>query len=225
MAEIAICNPKFLSRLDEISDELLSKIKDCDVERYHTYRKPEDMKRGEEFCSIGYLEECMKRDKLVGAPDRYYGCPIAKMSSVDPHIWDDYKQRVKYDFAQELGAHTSALLTYYPPGGYVGWHTNYDANAYQILFTWSDGLGYFRYWDNDLKQIVHIQDVAGWQCRHYYFGSEKEPENLCWHSAFSRGERITLAYKFVNNGIANGDTKDQQAQLMRDMLIEEIENS
>jgi hypothetical protein len=142
----------------------------------------------------------------------------------EPEEWEPFKQKVKFDFAKEIGAHTSALLTYYSPGGYVGWHTNWDANAYQVLFTWSDGNGYFRYWDNKKNEIVHIPDVKGWQCRHYYFGSHKEPENLCWHSAYAGGERITLAYKFVNSGVANNDTKDRQAKLMRDMLIEEIES-
>lgn len=223
MTEVVIRNPQFMDRLNEISDEFFTH-KDYDNKKYWTYRIEEDIDQGEYFCSREYLEECLQRDQLVGAPDRYFGQPIAKMCNAEPEEWEPYKQKVKFDFAQEIGAHTSALLTYYPPGGYVGWHTNFDANAYQILFTWSDGNGYFRYYDKEKDEIITLPDVKGWQCRHYYFGSEKEPKNLCWHSAYAGGERITLAYKFVNNGVANGDTKDQQAKLMRDMLIEEIES-
>lgn len=223
MAEVVIRNQEFLDRLNSISDEMMS-TPDYDQRKYWTYHDEDGIMAGTKYCEREYLDECLSRDQLVGAPDKYFGSPIAKMCKADPEVWSDYKQRIKYDFAKELGAHTSALLTYYAPGGYVGWHTNYDANAYQILFTWSDGNGFFRYLDNKTGEIITIPDVKGWQCRHYYFGSDKEPENLCWHSAYAGGERITLAYKFVNNGIANGDTKDRSAQMMRDMLIEEIES-
>ena len=67
-----------------------------------------------------------------------------------------------------------------------------------------------------------IQDVPGWQCRHYYFGPEDEPHNHCWHSAYAGDERITLAYKFVGHG--ENDPRDAQARHLRDMLIEEIES-
>lgn len=223
MTEVVIRNKDFMDRLNQISDEFFSHT-DYANEKYWTYRIKEEIPMGEHFCSREYLEECLARDELVGAPDRYFGQPIAQMVREEPEEWSSFKQAVKFDFAKEIGAHTSALLTYYAPGGYVGWHTNWDANAYQVLFTWSDGKGYFRYYDKENDEIITLPDVKGWQCRHYYFGSDKEPENLCWHSAYAGGERITLAYKFVNNGIANGDTKDTQAKLMRDMLIEEIES-
>lgn len=223
MAEIVIRNQEFLDRLNSISDEMLS-TPDYDHKKHWTFHDEDGIMAGTKYCEREYLDECLSSDKLIGAPVKYFGSPIAKMCKEDPEVWSDYKQRVKYDFAKELGAHTSALLTYYAPGGYVGWHTNYDANAYQILFTWSDGNGFFRYLDNETGEMVTIPDVKGWQCRHYYFGSDKEPENLCWHSAYAGGERITLAYKFVNNGVANGDAKDRSAQMMRDMLIEEIES-
>ena len=95
-------------------------------------------------------------------PDRYFAQPIAKMVREDKETWGDFMQKVKYDFASELGAHTSALLSYYPPGGFVGWHTNYDANAYQVLFTWSEtGEGFFEYYDKQKDEIIKIDDVPG----------------------------------------------------------------
>ena len=101
-------------------------------------------------------------------------------------------------------------------------NTNADATAYQVLFTWSTGNGYFRYYDKANDKIVTIQDVAGWQARHYYFGPENEPENHCWHSAYAGDNRITLAYKFPGHG--KHDPRDQQARDLRDLLIEEIES-
>ena len=224
MSEVSIRNKEFLSVLNSFSDEMLSKPSYND-EKYWSYFNREDIYKGKEYTSREYLDECLSRyPQLVGAPDRFFAQAISKMVRIDPDMWGDFMQKVKYDFAAEIGAHTSALLSYYPPGGYVGWHTNYNANAYQVLFTWSEtGDGYFQYYDKKTDKIVRIQDVAGWQCRHYYFGAREEEDLHCWHSAYAGCQRITLAYKFVNGGSVN-NPEDAQARAMRDMLIDEIES-
>ena len=222
MSEITIRNKELLKTLDGFVEDFFSR-EGYDDPKYHVYSEPEDMTNGEYFCSEEYLKECMSRDKLVGVPDRHFAQPISKMVRAEPEKWKDYMHRVKYDFAADIGAHTSALLSFYPTGGFVGWHTNYDATAYQILFTWSkSGNGYFRYLDKETGEIVTIQDKAGWQARHFYFGPEDEPENHCWHAAYAGEERITLAYKFC--GYGKNDPRDQQARDLRDLLIEDIEN-
>jgi hypothetical protein len=227
MAEITIRNKELLKVLDGFVEDLYN-TEGYDDEKYHVYSSEEDKLLGEYYCSDEFLEKCIERWKtegdLIGAPDRHFAQPIAKMVRADMDKWGDYMQRVKYDFASELGAHTSALLSFYPPGGFVGWHTNWDANAYQVLFTWSKtGDGYFRYRDNETGKIVTEYDKAGWQARHYYFGNKHEEDLHCWHSAYAGCERITLAYKFVNGGDVN-NPEDKSARALRDMLIEEIES-
>jgi len=225
MTEVVIRNKELLETLNSFSDEMLSKPSYND-EKYWTYHEPEDVHKGEYYTSREYLEDCLSRgrDGLVGPPDRYFAQPISKMVREDEDMWGGFMQKVKYDFAAHLGAHTSALLSYYPPGGFVGWHTNFDANAYQVLFTWSEtGEGFFEYYDKQNDKIVKIPDVPGWQCRHYYFGAGHEEDLHCWHAAYAECQRITLAYKFVNNGSVD-NPEDAQARQMRDMLIEEIEN-
>tara|TARA_R110002096_G_scaffold69149_1_gene166338 strand:- start:19058 stop:19732 length:675 start_codon:yes stop_codon:yes gene_type:complete len=223
MAEITIRNKELLATLDGFVEEMFSKSTYNDPSCY-TYRTEADMELGEYFCSQEYLDECLARSpELVGPPDRYFAIPIAALVRKHPDDWKDYMQKVKYDFAADLGAHTSALLSYYPPKGFVGWHTNYDANAYQVLFTWSkDGNGFFRYRNAD-GTITTEQDKPGWQARHYYFGAENEPDDHLWHSAYAGCERITLAYKFVNGDKSDID-KDRGARLVRDLLIEDIES-
>ena len=221
MTEVVIRNKEVLKTLERFSDEFFS-VDGYDNEMYQAYSCEEDKSKGEYYCSEEFLKECLEGE-LIGAPHRHYAQPITKMVRVHPEIWTEYQTKVKYDFAAEIGAHTSALLSYYPPGGFVCWHTNYDASAYQVLFTWSDGNGYFRYYDKEQDKVVHIPDVKGWQCRHYYFAPENEPENLCWHAAYSGGERITLAYKFC--GYGKNDPRDSQARELRDMLIEDIESA
>jgi hypothetical protein len=219
MTEVVIRNQELLDTLNSFVEEFYSR---------EGHQRPDmwmsdEGDQGEYYTGEVYLrQDCLKRKIPIGAPEKHLGQPIKNMVRIDPS-WADYMQRVKYDFASQLGAHTSALLNFYPPGGYVGWHTNWDANAYQILFTWSlDGNGYFRYYDKFKDEIVTIPDVPGWQCRHFYFGALEEPEHHCWHSAYTDCDRITLAYKFVNGTKANVE-KDRQAVYLRDMLIEEIE--
>jgi len=222
MSEVTIRNAELLEILNGFSQEMLSKPSYND-EKYWTFHEWQDIGKGEYYCSRDYLDDCLSREGLIGPPDRYFAQPISKMVREDKEMWEGFMQRVKYDFAAELGAHTSALLSYYPPGGFVGWHTNYDANAYQVLFTWSEtGDGYFRYYDKQKDEIVTIQDVPGWQCRHFYFGAEQEEDLHCWHSAYAGCQRITLAYKFVNNGSIN-NPEDAMARALRDSLIEDIE--
>jgi hypothetical protein len=220
MSEVTIRNKELLKTLDSFVEDFFSR--DYSSTDYQVYSSEEDKTNGEYFCSKDYLTECLSRDTLVGVPDRHFAQPISKMVRANPDVWSEYMKRVKYDFAAELGAHTSALLSYYPPGGFVGWHTNYDAVAYQVLFTWSkSGKGYFKYLDNDTGEIVTLQDVPGWQCRHFYFAPEDEPKDICWHSAYAGEDRITLAYKFC--GYGKNDPRDQQARDLRDLLIEDIE--
>lgn len=221
MSEITIRNPEFLKILDSFVEEFFA-MDNYDDEKYWAFSSEQDKSRGEYYCSREYLDECLSLPNLIGPPERHFAQPISKMVRADEK-WRPFMQRVKYDFASEIGAHTSALLSYYPKGGFVGWHTNYDATAYQVLFTWSKtGNGYFKYYDKEKDEIVTIQDKAGWQCRHFYFGPEDEPHNLCWHSAYAGEDRITLAYKFC--GYGENTPEDKQARYLRDMLIEEIEN-
>ena len=221
MTEIIIRNKALLTTLNSFSDEFFAKEGYNDPDSYLS-SSVEDRTNGEYYCSREYLDDCLQRDKLIGVPDKHFAQPMAMMVRKDPDKWGDYRERVKYEFTAEIGAHTSALLSYYPPGGFVGWHTNYNACAYQVLFTWSTGKGFFRYYEKETDQIVTIKDVAGWQARHYYFGPESEPESHCWHSAYAGDDRITLAYKFC--GYGKNDPRDQQARDLRDLLIEEIEN-
>lgn len=222
MSEITIRNKKFLNTLNSISDEFFS-YEDYDNPKY--LARAGDINNGEFYCSREHLMEQLQRgDEHSGYPESHMGQPITHMVQEEPDKWEPFMQKVKYQFASEIGAHTSALLTFYPAGGFVGWHTNWNAHAYQILFTYSKtGDGYFSYYDKQNDKIITHQDKKGWQARHYYFGALDEPDHHCWHSAYAGGERITLAYKFVNKGLDN--PQDRGAQMMRDLLIEDIETA
>lgn len=223
MTEVVIRNKNILNRLNGFVEEFLS-IDGYDNPKYRVPSSQEDVENAEYYCSREWLDHMLKKwDNHHGYPEQYMAQPISKMVDEDPEKFTEFKNKVRNDFATEIGAMHSALLNYYPPGGFVGWHTNWNANCYQILFTWSKtGNGYFKYYDKQKDEIVTIQDKPGWQCRHYYFGRKEELDHHCWHAAYAGEDRITLAYKFVNNSLDHPD--DAQARMLRDQLIEEIES-
>ena len=222
MVEVTIRNKEFLSKLNNFVDEYFA-IDGYNDPNNMQYSSRQALDDPEYFCSVDYLKYMLSiGDEHSGFPEEHMAMPISSSVRNNPEKFTAYKDMVKHEFAQEIGAHTSALLNYYPPGGFVGWHTNWNANAYQILFTWSKtGDGYFRYRDPETHELVTIKDKPGWQCRHYYFGRKDEPDHHCWHAAYAGCDRITLAYKFVN--VSKDDPQDQMAVIMRDQLIEEIE--
>jgi hypothetical protein len=222
--EIELNNKPLLTDLNNFIDDFFGTFQPedagiCDPLPYVEY--------GEQYCSEQCLREQMlpNADEHVGFPEHYYGLSIQALAKHDPLRWLRFDKLCRKDWIQRMGAHTSALSLYYPPGGFVGWHTNWNANAYQLLLTWSrDGDGYFRYYDQHTDTIVTQYDKPGWQARWYYFGRKDEPEHHCWHTAYTKGDRMTFAFKFgANHGLTDLE-KDRKAQMMRDAAIEELES-
>ena len=113
-----------------------------------------------------------------------------------------------------LGVRNNALTSFYPPGGYISWHNNANAAAYNLIFSWSEtGDGWFKYLDPETKEIVHMQDHAGWQCKAGYFGHYGEPDKLCYHAASTDCRRITVSFIFDISG---------GSMSLQDEVIEEI---
>ena len=108
-----------------------------------------------------------------------------------------------------------ALFAVYPPGGYISWHNNANASAYNFIFTWSEtGDGHWRHWDNKEQKMVTIPDVKGWQCKAGYFGAyEDPPEKLVYHTARTNCLRMTIAFVLDRSELSQG---------MQDWVIEDI---
>jgi hypothetical protein len=92
----------------------------------------------------------------------------------------------------------NALTTMYPPNGFIGWHNNANASAYNLIFSWSEtGDGHFQYIDGETGEIIIMKDRKGWNCKAGYFGSYNEHESkLVYHSAETDCWRMTISYMF-----------------------------
>lgn len=107
------------------------------------------------------------------------------------------------DLQDLLGAKLCALKMFYPTGGYIDWHTNWDSPGYNVIFTYSqNGNGHWRHIDptgaTSVKprwdKMVHVDDTPGWHCKAGYFGKKDETDRILWHSAYTREPRLTLSY-------------------------------
>jgi len=228
--EVPIRNKKIIALLDKIITDFHNTCDECeiDIDNYNYNRIQ---------CNIGkqtseeiqnYISEKFLREKFLSDPEAHVGYPLQYRVIPVEHLaeyyegFDNFYKWGKYDLPIEIGAASSALFVHYPHDGLTGWHTNWNANAYQLLFTWSEtGDGFFRYYDKAKDEIVTIQDKPGWQCRWYYFGRKDEPEHHCWHACYAgASRRMTLAFKFSNKG--KDSEEDTMAQLLRDELVAEI---
>lgn len=219
MTELVIRNSEFLSKLDYIKDKVISADIATLSNKTSMYSPDESVKtNSEKYLSPEYLYKHMNDPDHRGFPVEHYSTPIA----VVEHEHENLKEVLKYsrgDFVAEVGANSDAVFLYYPPGGFVGWHTNQNNSGYQFILSWSEkGDGYFQYYDKQQKQIIRLQDQTGWNARYYHFAQEEE--NHCWHSAYTNVPRITVCLLFRWWDKPN---MKKQILAMKDLLIEEIQ--
>ena len=172
------------------------------------------------------------RDKIIHMDEKHDGFPECG------HNWglkcDDHQvleghdtERVelmeKFNNLDEqlcslLCTRNNALAAMYPPGGYLSWHNNANASAYNLIFTWSEtSEGNFTYVDGHTGKNVVMQDVKGWQCKAGYFGAYGEPwYNRVYHAAETDCYRMTISYIFDRSDMSLGLQDDVIEEIMSD---------
>lgn len=158
----------------------------------------------DEATSVEYLENALTKHPLdYGFPRHSWGLEltldrkyipdkglIEKCNEVDRRLLDFF------------GARNNALQMYYPPGGYIGWHTNCNAPGYNIVISCNPGAdGYFVHYDHINKKYNYFYDKPGWNIKAGYFGSREEPEKMYWHAAKTNTPRLTLSYIVYDKNI------------------------
>lgn len=140
-----------------------------------------------------YLDT-IDKEKHIGYPEVKYGVDITHVQST-PHYYREKIIEIDNKLNSFFGSKFCAVKMYYPNGGYMGWHTNWNCPGYNILLSYNkDGDGFFRYLDPETKEVVTQEDKKGWQAKVGYFGKKSEPNNIYWHCARSNSERITFGY-------------------------------
>jgi len=154
----------------------------------------------------------LKNDRLDIQQSGVYS--TAKHSS---GVVDIYKKfgELNTNLCTLLSTRNNALCSLYPPNGFISWHNNANASAYNLIFTWSEtGEGCFKYVDGHTGKTIVMQDEKGWQCKAGYFGAYHEPwYNRVYHAAETDCWRMTISYIFDRTDMSMG---------LQDEIIEEI---
>jgi hypothetical protein len=177
-----------------------------------------DVGHKEKWTSDGYLKHLInvEGESHEGFPDHMVARsfkpnqPEEMMKSfnrdADPVVRKelvDAIYRINEEMMLFLGTRNNALCAYYPPDGYISWHTNWNAPGYNLIFTWSEtGEGWFKYLDPKTKKIVHCQDQPGWQLKAGYFGHIREKDKIVYHAASTDCRRITVSFIFSADDMA-----------------------
>jgi hypothetical protein len=169
-------------------------------------------------CTDDYLK-AMNHERHVGYPVHMHGIDInykvlqKDAQRVDPALFEEIRARdeaLDDELQTFLGAKFCALKAFYPQHGHIGWHNNWNAPGYNIIFTYSEkGDGYWRHIEPNtssgitpnLSAMVHIPDAPGWHCKVGYFGSKKELDRVKWHCAYTNEPRLTVSYVIQDQGI------------------------
>lgn len=90
--------------------------------------------------------------------------------------------------------HTGAF--WYPPGGYMGWHTNENNMGHRLyaVYVPESNMSYFKYRDPKDGSIITDWDQKGWNIRVFKILRGKD---RLWHCVYSGTDRISLGFNLV----------------------------
>lgn len=210
MLDIPINNPEILQSLNKFLwfyDERNKEISKC--------RLWCNSKEREHYTGDKHRDSIMSRGSIHnGFPENgnYYSFKTDHENSskaLTTKVIENYTT-FNEELQVKLCTRGNGLCAMYPPKGFISWHNNANASAYNLIFTWSEtGDGYFKYIDGYTGKEITIQDRKGWQCKAGYFGAyDEEPEKLLYHSASTDCWRITVAYLFNRKEISIGLQED-----------------
>ena len=141
MTEIVIRNQDVLDQLEYVR----SKVMGSGIGGYDSamYKPADAMVNGSAYMTKDYLDKHMDDPDHAGFPVEHYSIPVEHVIDKDPKLEEIYNFS-RVDFISNLGGNANAVFLYYPPGGFVGWHTTCCHQA-RLLTIWqrqgtSDGL-------------------------------------------------------------------------------------
>ena len=208
------------SELLDLLDRYLEIVKEIDLDQVPGMGDPAN---GDWFTCEEYRNKIIYKARDHGGyPENYYGFEFKpkefKYNDVNKHAYFlTAANNIGDEIMTYIGARNRALQMVYPPGGFIGWHNNANAAAYNVIFTWSEtGDGYWEHIDPKTKELVRIDDIPGWQCKYGYYGTYDEPDRVIYHAARTNCLRTTIAFMF---------NVDATGKMMAEQLIEDIETA
>ncbi|MCH7504960.1 hypothetical protein IID04_04940 [PVC group bacterium] len=153
------------------------------------------------------LEEILRSGKDISdirTEQNLSNCMVFHTKNLDGTVLDasvlDLRQRADKLICERLGhifEEPEKLLIqmsghfWYPPGGYMGWHTNLRKPGWRLYVNYAQeaGKSFFRYRDPDNGRIVTSMDQI-WNFRLFLIS----PEKPFWHAVYSQTNRFSFGY-------------------------------
>ena len=204
MRSIDLKNKDVLKTLDKIKDSWVSQ-KDILEKYYRLWASDADR---DEYISEEYRKKIMNMGSAHdGFPEKLKGYNLKLEGHDDTYLYKEgagglhiSENAHKHSTTLQtiLSTNKNALNVVYPPGGFISWHNNANASAYNIILTWSEtGNGWWKHVDPYTNEIVTIPDKPGWQAKAFYFGAyEDSPQDIVYHAASTDCWRMTVSYIF-----------------------------
>lgn len=215
MNEISLVNPTILQKLTDFSNWFFNEFdyKQLDDKQFVSESPKGPMR---ESITDSYLKKMVDSGRAHdGFPEVIRGHELTEYSGkqeYDPELVKRVDDLV-FGMEQLLCVKRNAVALYYPADGYIGWHTNWNASGYNVLFHFSQtGEGFFEYVDPITKEHHQVHDKPGWTAKVGYFGNIEEPDQVVYHKAETKCPRLTFAYVIPD--------KD-----LWEMMIEDLEDS
>ena len=140
------------------------------------------------------LWEMCKKDKADEDSSRYrlgeYSDHIEYMEYVARKFLLEKEIINKNDFITRSGEGV------YPPGGYMGWHTNRNRAGIRCYFNWASesGKSGLKYWYEGTDKIIRDSiDQIGWQLRMFSTDYSKP----FWHAVWSDCTRLSIGFRII----------------------------
>jgi|TARA_R110000822_G_scaffold66857_7_gene163200 hypothetical protein len=192
MTAVSINNKEILEVLNSFKDLWYSDL-DTFKENAHIHFNEKDR---QDYISDEYCKKIMSKSKgHDGFPEVVKSYDLKNQKSIE---YSKKYFELNTKLQTLLATYNNALCTVYPPEGFISWHNNANASAYNLIFTWSEtGDGYWKHIDPHTGEQVLVKDVLGWQCKAFFFGGyEDDPKDLVYHMASTDCWRMTISYIF-----------------------------
>jgi hypothetical protein len=103
----------------------------------------------------------------------------------------DYLNIEGFEFDHPTGAF------WYPPTGYMSWHSNSEQKAYRMYAVWSpkEKGSFFKVQDRETKETITSWDKKGWTFR-LFECVDKPIDKYSWHCIWSDSNRISAGFHY-----------------------------
>lgn len=179
-------NDELQSLLDNFTDWFFEQDRDQIVLR----NGPDE----NEYYTSEEYHDSIYWDMHIGWPEKEasYGNDLTR-TDVTPEAWRPTILKFNKDLNDFLCTKHNAVMMYYPPGGFMGWHDNRNVAGYNILLSYTkNGKGWFKFKENG--KTITLNDRPGWNVKVGYYGSAVEKDLQVRHCARSYEERLTFGF-------------------------------